>query len=289
MTNNKNLAASFAVLGIDATSILTENDATSDAPRTHNLDAIRVGDNASYYPRIVDAEFTDVELLRNLTSNGINVLLEGTPGCGKTALCVAALGDKDPERIVGDDGIDATTLLGGYLPDTTTPGAFVWKDGAISRAAKLDKPVIIDEINMIPTTVLTKLHSAIDGQGFINVDDNYQQIPVGPNFVIVATMNPETRGGELSDAMRSRFGYKMRLEADYQIAETAGVRKSLCNLATMIKDRFPYAAVSIRDLIAFEEITKATNAQIAWTNWISELDEDAQTLASDYRSLIVGN
>ncbi|GFH15699.1 uncharacterized protein HaLaN_11975 [Haematococcus lacustris] len=93
------------------------------------------------------------------------VLLEGSPGVGKTAL-VAALAKRAGiplVRINLSEQTDMMDLLGADLPAPGgQPGQFTWCDGALLGALKAGHWVLLDELNLAGQSVLEGLNALLD-------------------------------------------------------------------------------------------------------------------------------
>ncbi|XP_054261518.1 midasin-like isoform X2 [Macrosteles quadrilineatus] len=94
-------------------------------------------------------------LLRALQLPGRAVLLEGSPGVGKTSI-VAALAraaGHSLTRINLSDQTDVSDLFGADLPlEGAEGGSFEWRDGPFLRALKHGHWILLDEVYMEPLT-----------------------------------------------------------------------------------------------------------------------------------------
>lgn len=93
------------------------------------------------------------------------VLLEGSPGVGKTAL-IAALARRAGVALVRinlSEQTDMMDLLGADLPAPGgAPGQFEWCDGPLLGALKRGAWVLLDELNLANQTVLEGLNALLD-------------------------------------------------------------------------------------------------------------------------------
>lgn len=93
------------------------------------------------------------------------VLLEGSPGVGKTAL-VAALARRAGVALVRinlSEQTDMMDLLGADLPAPGgAPGQFEWCDGPLLGALKRGAWVLLDELNLANQSVLEGLNALLD-------------------------------------------------------------------------------------------------------------------------------
>ncbi|KAE8257682.1 hypothetical protein A4X13_0g2197 [Tilletia indica] len=100
------------------------------------------------------------------------MLLTGAPACGKTSLIAhfcSQLADEGPERTIltiqlGDQsGVDAKQLLGSFISSPTNPGAFEWREGALTRAVRLGMWVVLEDIDRATTDVLQVVGQLVEG------------------------------------------------------------------------------------------------------------------------------
>ena len=95
------------------------------------------------------------------------LLLEGSPGVGKTTL-VEALGAAygvPVVRINLSEQTDMMDLLGAYLPDHSGDDGnpkFMWSEGLLLQAIERGHWVILDELNLASQSVLEGLNSILD-------------------------------------------------------------------------------------------------------------------------------
>ena len=155
-----------------------------------------------YLTRALGGYENDVEGMQALRALGKHTLLLGEPGCGKTALIMAAFPDVENE--IGHDRLTAFDML--WRPRPMPDGSIQFDPSPLNRAATLGKPFYIDEIMRCNADALTPLFSAMDGRGFIvsgNIDGTDLMVKKG--FVVVGASNPMVRGAFLPDAIASRF------------------------------------------------------------------------------------
>ncbi len=85
------------------------------------------------------------------------ILLEGSPGVGKTSL-ISALAKASGHRLTRinlSEQTDMMDLLGADLPaDGGAAGEFRWADGAFLSALRRGDWVLLDELNLAPQPVL---------------------------------------------------------------------------------------------------------------------------------------
>ncbi|KAI6016225.1 hypothetical protein EDC04DRAFT_2881627 [Pisolithus marmoratus] len=126
------------------------------------------------------------------------ILLEGSPGVGKTSLvtALAKLAGYRLCRINLSDQTDLIDLFGSDLPvEDGAPGEFAWKDAEFLRAMQEGHWVLLDEMNLAPQTVLEGLNAILDHRGTVFVPELGRTFVRHPSFRVFAAQNPLHQGG----------------------------------------------------------------------------------------------
>ncbi|CEG79450.1 Putative P-loop containing nucleoside triphosphate hydrolase protein [Rhizopus microsporus] len=98
------------------------------------------------------------------------ILLEGSPGVGKTSLisALAAASGHNLVRINLSEQTDLMDLFGSDLPvEGGNSGEFAWRDAPFLQAMKAGDWVLLDELNLASQSVLEGLNSCLDHRGAV--------------------------------------------------------------------------------------------------------------------------
>lgn len=126
------------------------------------------------------------------------ILLEGSPGVGKTSLVTAIANISGHElcRINLSDQTDLIDLFGSDLPvEGGGPGEFAWKDAEFLKALQEGHWVLLDEMNLAPQAVLEGLNAVLDHRGTVYIPELGRSFIRHPSFRIFAAQNPLNQGG----------------------------------------------------------------------------------------------
>lgn len=129
---------------------------------------------------------------------GKPILLEGSPGVGKTSLvsAIAAITGHKLTRINLSDQTDLTDLFGSDTPsEGARAGDFTWRDAPFLRAMQAGEWVLLDEMNLAPQQVLEGLNSCLDHRGEAYIPELDRTFRCHAGFRVFAAQNPQSQGG----------------------------------------------------------------------------------------------
>ncbi|AET01690.2 midasin [Medicago truncatula] len=134
------------------------------------------------------------------------VLLEGSPGVGKTSL-ITALGKYSGHKVVRinlSEQTDMMDLLGSDLPVESDEGMkFSWSDGILLQALQEGCWVLLDELNLAPQSVLEGLNAILDHRAEVFIPELGNTYKCPPSFRVFACQNPSHQGGGRKGLPRS--------------------------------------------------------------------------------------
>ena len=174
------------------------------------------------------------------------VLIEGSPGVGKTSL-ITALANLSGHRLCRinlSDQTDLTDLFGSDLPvEGERAGEFAWKDAGFLKALQEGSWVLLDEMNLASQAVLEGLNAVLDHRGTVYIPELNRSFTRHPSFRIFAAQNPLHQGS-------GRKGLPKSFLNRFTKVYVEELTDSDCNIAC--SDVFPQIGeATLRSMIAF--------------------------------------
>lgn len=190
------------------------------------------------------------------------ILLEGSPGVGKTSLVVALanITGQQLHRINLSDQTDLVDLFGSDLPvEGGRPGEFAWRDGEFLQALQLGHWVLLDEMNLAPQAVLEGLNAVLDHRGSVYIPELGRSFTCHPSFRIFAAQNPLNQGGGRKGLPKSFIN---RFTKVYIEELTANDYLLVCrHLFPAIEDEILQAMISFNTELNQEVVVKKSFAR----------------------------
>ncbi|KAJ3057055.1 AAA ATPase midasin [Rhizophlyctis rosea] len=134
------------------------------------------------------------------------VLLEGSPGVGKTSLVsnLAAVTGHKLVRINLSEQTDLMDLFGSDLPvEGGGGGEFAWRDGPFLKAMREGSWVLLDELNLASQQVLEGLNACLDHRAMVYIPELDRTFGCHSEFRVFAAQNPQNQGGGRKGLPRS--------------------------------------------------------------------------------------
>ncbi|XP_075718267.1 midasin isoform X3 [Rhinoderma darwinii] len=157
----------------------------------------------------LDSETTSMNAQRLLRALQVNkpILLEGSPGVGKTSL-VTALAKASGNYLVRinlSEQTDVTDLFGTDLPiEGGKGGEFAWRDGPLLSALKAGHWIVLDELNLASQSVLEGLNACFDHRAEVYIPELGMSFQVQHEKTkIFGCQNPFRQGGGRKGLPRS--------------------------------------------------------------------------------------
>jgi MoxR-like ATPase len=229
-----------------------------------------------YVNRTIDG-ILDFDLLTYCLKKGINLLLEGDTGAGKTMfpMAYASMNCIPYYSIPCDVSIDPRALFGKMMP-TDRVGEFQWVDGPVTELVRYGGILNISEVNFMPAKIAASLYQLLDHRRSLTLlEHEGETIKAHPDLLIVADYNPKYRGTmDLNIAFANRFAIK-RPWGYHDDVETSIVKSpELLDLVRKIRKE-PSIRTPIGTNMMLEFVTLASDlgVEFAMNNFVGKFGD----------------
>lgn len=181
----------------------------------------------------------DFTILDYAMSEGLNVLLFGHTGSGKTMVGEAYASSRQLHyyRVPCDISIDPTALFGKITP---TEDGFAWVDGPVTSIVRHGGVLNISEINYMSPRVAASLYPLLDRQRYIPLLGNHGEVVrAHDDLLIMGDMNPNYRGTvDVNAAFMNRFAMKLRWDYDEKVEKKLVGIPTLREISKELRDNY---------------------------------------------------
>lgn len=254
----------------------------SPIPSNNTLSLIKVPDPKwaqTYINRKING-VTDFDIFDYALASGVNVLIEGGAGTGKTiAVQSYASSRKYPYfNVSNNTSTEPSELFGQWIP--TPDGKYRWQDGAVTQLVRNGGVLLLNEVNFLPARVSTVLFSLLDYRREIQLLGNGGEVvKAHPNLLIVADMNYGYRGTqELNQAFNDRFGIKLEFNHDRAIEMKVVKSRALLTLADQLREQYDKEEItnpiSTRALVSFVSNAKQFGMDFAIMSFVNSFNKE---------------
>lgn len=224
----------------------------------------------------------DFEVFDHARKHGINVLIYGPTGPGKTTSVEAWAAERQlaMATISGNASMEPSQMTGKFTPDGN--GGYVWIDGPVTDVVRNGGVLLLDEVNFINPKIYTNLYSLTDGRRCITLLDHLgETIQAHPDLTIFATMNPDYIGTTpLNYAFRNRFDIQIPWDYDDAVEHKLIKSKALLVLIKQLRNEAAKGQyetpISTNMAMEFCEFLPDLGYEFAMENFIAHFTNDEQ-------------
>eukprot|EP00172_Hildenbrandia_rubra_P000026 Plantae.Rhodophyta-Hildenbrandia_rubra.ctg10114.p1 GENE.Plantae.Rhodophyta-Hildenbrandia_rubra.ctg10114~~Plantae.Rhodophyta-Hildenbrandia_rubra.ctg10114.p1 ORF type:complete len:2045 (+),score=240.73 Plantae.Rhodophyta-Hildenbrandia_rubra.ctg10114:437-6136(+) len=154
-------------------------------------------------------------LARALSFGMRPILLEGSPGVGKSSLVEAMAHEIRASfvRINLSEHTEMSDLVGADVPGLER-GTFVFKKGPLLKAMKTGQWILLDELNLASQSVLEGLNSVLDHRRTIYVPEIGEEVVAHRKFRLFGAQNPLREGSGRRGLPRSFLNRFTNVQVD---------------------------------------------------------------------------
>ena len=224
----------------------------------------------------------DFEVYDHARAHGINVLIYGPTGPGKTTSVEAWAAERGLRMatISGNASMEPSQMTGKFVSDGE--GGFAWIDGPVTDVVRNGGVLLLDEVNFINPKIYTNLYSLTDGRRTITLLDHHgETIEAHKDLTIFATMNPDYIGTTpLNFAFRNRFDIQIPWDYDdaveAKLIDSKALRELMKQLRTEAAKGQYETPISTNMGMEFCHFIEALGYEFSVENFIAHFTTDEQ-------------
>jgi MoxR-like ATPase len=172
-------------------------------------------------------------------------------------------------------------------------GGYEFVYGPLVAAMTEGRCLFIDDATLISPKVLAVVYPAMDGRRQITVKAHKgETITAAEGFYVVAGHNPGVHGAVLTEALASRFAAQIQVSTDYDLATTLKIDPRAIRVARNLARRKESGEIGwapqLRELIAFQKMTKVLGAEAAVANLVGIAPEEDRDAVAEVISSVYG-
>jgi nitric oxide reductase NorQ protein len=247
---------------------------------------------------------SDVDILMDAIKAHQNSLLLGPRGTGKSSLANEAAKRLKREYcyVPCHTGATPEALIGQWIPNPQG-GGYIWMDGVLTRAVRVGKVCLLDEINSLKPEVAFAIHGLLDHRRELILTDKPdangepEVVVAHPNFGLIAAGNPFYEGVRvMNEAFRDRFAVQLHLgyhtELDVAVLrdnsavnkldtkQAVALEQFIAKVRTSVKNKAINSDISTRAFLDLAENMATHTFQTARTMFLTRFnDDDAEVTA----------